>query len=175
MNRGELEHIIRAASAIADEPEIVIIGSQAILGSHPDAPAPLTDSMEADVFPRRRPELADAVDGAIGEGSAFQAAFGYYAHGVGPETATLPAGWEERLVPVCNENTRGATGWCLEPHDLAVSKLAAGREKDLMFVETLLRYGLASAEAIRQRLERTSFPDPAQRTLIAQRLERLCS
>src|SRR2546423_11142619 len=40
--------------------------------------------------------------------------FGYYAHGVGAETAILPAGWRERLVPVQNANTGGGSGLCLE-------------------------------------------------------------
>jgi len=102
----------------------------------------------------------------------FHETFGYYAHGVGEETATLPARWKERLVPLRNENTRGATGWCLEPHDLAVSKLAAGREKDLAFVGAMLRHGLASAETLRQRLDSTAFADAAQRRLAQARLER---
>jgi hypothetical protein len=51
--------------------------------------------------------------------------------GVSPTAATLPGGWENRLVKVCNENTAGAVGWCLDPHDIAFSKLAARREKDL--------------------------------------------
>lgn len=55
MRRASLEHIIRAASAIVDDPEIIIIGSQAILGSFPDAPEPLNASIEVDVFPRRYP------------------------------------------------------------------------------------------------------------------------
>jgi hypothetical protein len=38
VNRLQLEHLIRAASSIADDPDIVIIGSQAILGQYPDAP-----------------------------------------------------------------------------------------------------------------------------------------
>jgi len=35
MNRQQLEHIIRAAAANADVEDIVVIGSQAILGKHP--------------------------------------------------------------------------------------------------------------------------------------------
>ena len=54
----------------------------------------------------------------------------------------MPAGWEDRLVKLTNENTGGAIGWCLEPHDLAFSKLAARREKDLAFVAALLRHHL---------------------------------
>lgn len=139
MNRSQLEHILRAAAAITDEREIVVIGSQAVLGQFPDAPSELLVSIEADVFPRSDPAKSILIDGAIGELSTFHQTFGYYAHGVDQTTATLPGGWEERLVPIRNENTGGATGWCLEVHDLTVSKLVAGREKDLNFVRVLLR------------------------------------
>src|SRR5207253_5713772 len=105
MTRSELEHIIRAAGAIARDREIVVIGSQAVLGQYPDAPAALLASMEADVFPLNHPERADKIDGAIGEGSRFHEQFGYYAQGVGESTATLPKGWRKRLVRVRNENT----------------------------------------------------------------------
>jgi hypothetical protein len=79
------------------------------------------------------------IDGAIGELSAFHQTFGYYAHGVDDTTATLPAGWKDRLVPVRNENTGGATGWCLDVYDLASSKLVAGRERDIDFLQAPLR------------------------------------
>lgn len=71
MNRQNLEHISRASSAITNEYEIVIIGSQALLGAVPHPPAELMESMEADVYPLRHPELADLIDGSIGEGSIF--------------------------------------------------------------------------------------------------------
>ena len=83
--------------AIADDEDIVVIGSQAILGEFPEAPEELRLSREADVYPRTYPERADLIDGSIGEGSPFERLFGYYAHGVGPETAVLPEGWEGRL------------------------------------------------------------------------------
>jgi hypothetical protein len=38
MKRSELEHVIRAAATIAEDDEIVVIGSQAILGQFPDEP-----------------------------------------------------------------------------------------------------------------------------------------
>jgi hypothetical protein len=63
MRRRDLEHIIRAAADIADDDEIIIIGSQAILGQYPDAPAELCVSVEADVYPKNRPERADLIDG----------------------------------------------------------------------------------------------------------------
>ncbi len=108
MTRTQLEHLIRAAAVVSDVDDLVIVGSQAILGQFPNAPAELCVSMEADLYPRDRPERADLVEGSLGELSPFHETFGYYAQGVGPETATLPAGWEIRLVPVHNENTRGA-------------------------------------------------------------------
>jgi hypothetical protein len=82
MTRSELEHLLRAAGSIADDKEIVVIGSQSVLGQFPNAPVVLLASMEADIFPLNRPERADLVDGSIGEGSRFHESFGYYAQGV---------------------------------------------------------------------------------------------
>ena len=152
MRRHELEHLIRAAAAITNEYEIMIIGSQSILGACPDAPEFLLQSMEADVYPLHHPELADLIDGAIGELSPFEERFGYYAQGVGPETAILPLGWESRLVKIQNENTDLKIGLCLEPHDLAASKLAAGREKDWPFVEVMLRHKIIDGAAVQERV-----------------------
>ena len=56
MKRGDLEHVIRAAASIADDPEIIVIGSQAVLGSIPNAPVSLLVSVEADIVPKNRPE-----------------------------------------------------------------------------------------------------------------------
>lgn len=83
MNREDLEHIIRASAQITDQYEFVIIGSQSILGSISEPDAALTVSMEADIYPLTAPELADLIEGAIGEGSMFHDQFGYYAQAVG--------------------------------------------------------------------------------------------
>ena len=143
MNRAELEHILRACKGTTDETEFIVIGSQSVLGRHPDAPRVLRKSMELDVYPKFRPDLSEHLAGNLGEFSLFHQTHFIWVDGVSPETATLPAGWEERLVKVENENTGGAIGWCLDPHDLAYSKLAARREKDLAFVANLLRHKLA--------------------------------
>jgi hypothetical protein len=152
MQRRELEHLIRAAAAITDEYEIVVIGSQSILGAFPDAPDYLLQSMEADIYPLRQPQLADLIDGAIGELSPFEERFGYYAQGVGPETAILPTGWEQRVVLVQNENTDLKIGRCLDPLDLAASKLAAGRDKDWPFVQVMIRHQMIDSAALSDRL-----------------------
>jgi hypothetical protein len=174
MNRAELEHIIRAASGITGVPDLVIVGSQAVLAQFPDAPAALLASMEADVYPRHRPDLSIQIDGAIGERSLFHETFGYYAHGVDETTATLPPGWQDRLVPIRNENTGDATGWCLEVHDLAASKLAAGREKDVDFVRLLLRERMVTPVTLVGRVDALPLP-PDRLDLVSQRLRRLQS
>ncbi len=92
MTRSQLEHIIRAAAGNAHTTDIVIVGSGAILGTIPDAPAALLQSMNADVFPLDRPENSILIDGAIGERSLFHETFGYYAHGVDETTDVLPPG-----------------------------------------------------------------------------------
>src|SRR5216683_4178305 len=163
MKRSELEHLIRAAGRIAGEREIVVIGSQAVLGQFPDAPMALLRSMEADLYPRSKPDLADKVDGAIGEGSRFHEQYGYYAQGVAPDTATLPRGWQRRLVRIENSNTGGYAGLCLEVHDLALSKYVAGREKDREFTRELARHGMTYRQTLLERLAVTKLDAAASK------------
>jgi len=169
VTRDQLEHIVRAAADIVKDDELIVVGSQAILGSFPDAPPALLISNEADVYPKNKPELADLIDGTIGELSPFHETFGYYAHGVEEATATLPEGWKDRLIPLYGDNTRGATGWCLEVHDLVVSKLVAGREKDLEFTREAVRHRLVAEDILRQRLAVTDLPEEL-RTVVERRI-----
>jgi hypothetical protein len=171
VKRSELEHVIRAAAIIAEDDEIVVVGSQAILGQFPDAPEDLLVSIEADVYPKNKPERADLIDGSIGEGSPFHQTFGYYAQGVGRETAVLPPGWESRLFTVTNPGMRGAKGLCLEIHDLVLSKLVAGREKDKSFARTAVQHGLVEAPLLRARLQETQL-DERLRSAVAVRITR---
>lgn len=171
MTRAQLEHIIRAAGAVADTEDVIVIGSQAVLGQFPDAPAELLVFNEADVFPRGNPKLSDLIDGSIGEGSPFQREFGYYARGVDETTAVLPEGWRDRSILVSGANTRFVKGWCLEIHDLAIAKYAAGRRKDLDFTRVLARDGLVTRETLAQRLASTPL-NPQVRTLISGRIRR---
>jgi len=159
MRRSELEHLIRASGEIAGDDEIIIIGSQAILGQFPNAPARLLISMEADIYPKNDPKKADKVDGAIGEGSSFHELHGYYAQGVGESTAVLPRDWERRLVAIDNENTNGVTGYCLEVHDLAMSKIIAQRPKDLDFVQELVRQDMVRKKTMLHRLAQTDLQE----------------
>jgi hypothetical protein len=144
MTREELEHIIRASADITGQYEFIIVGSQAILGAVPNPEPVFTMSAEADIYPLQAPELSDRIDGAIGEGSQFHETHGYYAQGVGPDTAILPVGWFQRVHRVQNNNTNGRLGLCISVADLFMSKAAAGRDKDREFCLALLEHGYVS-------------------------------
>ena len=76
MKRSDREHILRASKSVTGEAEFIVIGSQAILGRFPDAPRVLRQSMEADLYPRYRPELSDLIEGSLGRYSQFDQTFG---------------------------------------------------------------------------------------------------
>ena len=152
MTREQLEHAIRAAGAICGDMELYVVGSQAILGALPHAHPELLRSMEVDIAPKNKPELESLIEGSIGELSPFHTTFGFYVDGVEIAFIVLPAGWTDRTVVVDNANTGGFRGLCLDPTDLAVSKLAAGRPKDHDFVHVLLREGIVSASVLRSRI-----------------------
>ena len=169
MTRQQLEHVVRAAGAITDERKILVLGSQSILGAFPNPPDSLTVSREADVCPVNDPAKADLISGAIGEVSQFDSTFGYYAHGLPPTACPLPQGWEQRLVPFHNANTRGVTALCLAPLDLASSKLVAGRDKDKEFVAEMLRHQLIEEQSLKERI--VLFEEAAQRRTALENLE----
>lgn len=167
MTREELEHIIRASGNITDQYEFVIIGSQSILGSVRNPEEVFMVSMEADIYPLRAPELADKIDGVIGEGSRFHRTFGYYAQGVGPDTATLPKDWMQRVHRVQNRNTEDRVGYCLDVLDLFLAKAVAGREKDREFCMALFEHGYVAPAQVLELVPTMPIDDKAQRTLRA--------
>lgn len=164
MNRDQLAHVLRAATRITGDGDIVVLGSQSILGTYSDAelPAEATMSVEADLAWRNDPDAAkaDDVDGAIGEGSQFHSEWGYYAQGVEVSTAVLPAGWEDRVEIFHRDDTEHTWARCLEPHDLCIAKLVAGREKDIDFVTSLIRANLIDPERLHDLVNDLSRPHP---------------
>lgn len=153
MNLNQLYHAIRAACEVAEDTELWVFGSQAILSVFPEAPASLRTSIEVDVQPKNRPDRTVNIDGALGELSLFHQTHGFYVHGVSIETVRLPGGWEERVVPLSDEHlTRGMTGLCIELHDLAASKIVAFREKDRDFIRILIVEGLIDDSLLYDRI-----------------------
>lgn len=156
MKRLALAHILRAACDITGDRRVLVIGSQSILGTfdEDDLPAEATASMEADIAFRDDPGRikADDVEGAIGEMSLFHESHGVYAEGTHVETAVyLPPGWQDRLVGWRLRSSEPADPRFLEPHDLAIAKLGASREKDLAFVDALIGADLLDIATLRER------------------------
>jgi hypothetical protein len=165
MRRDQLEHAIRTACQIIGHPAVIVVGSQAILGSFAEGrlPSEATMSIEIDILPLaddndQTARLADLIEGVAGEWSPFEEQHGFSIDGVDQETAILPDGWHDRLVKVQNANTAAPSGapqyigWCLDKEDLCVAKLCALREKDQNFVAALLGAKLVDAEVVTQRL-----------------------
>lgn len=174
MLRHQLEHLIRAAGRITDRYEFIVVGSQSILGSVDRPPLACLLSNEADIYPMGAEELSDQIDGAIGEGSQFHDTYGYYAQGVDSSTATLPTGWESRLVRLQTQATDGRIGDCLDVLDLFMSKCAAARPKDREFNLVLLRAGLVDADQALQLIEDMPI-QPSARRRMAAFIQRLAS
>jgi hypothetical protein len=167
VTREELEHIIRASGDITNQYEFVIVGSQSMLGSVPRPEEVFTVSMEADIYPLQAPDLADKIDGAIGEGSQFHQTYGYYAQGVGPETATLPSDWMSRVHRVQSGNTGDRVGICLDLRDLFLAKAAAGREKDREFCIALLAHRYVTLDQVLELVPAMPIDGERQRKLRA--------
>ncbi len=156
MTREQVEQVLRAAASILQESSFVVVGSQSVQPSHPNAPPELLAYRELDLYPAAAPKKADLIDGAIGALSQFDKAFGYYGDNVGPETATLPRSWMDRAsLHYIGE----LTAICLELCDRAASKCAAGREKYADYVSVLFRERTIDVKTL---VERVAMLDPAR-------------
>jgi hypothetical protein len=154
MKKQQLDHILRAAGRITGEKQFVIIGSQSLHGKYPDLADDIVRSAEADLIAKRGSNRTQWLN-VIGQDSEFHEQFGYYADPVDENTATLPKGWKGRLVNLPAGHTEGVTGLCLDPHDLAIAKYVASREKDRIFTRELATRGLISREQLLALLEQT--------------------
>ncbi|MGC1209098.1 MAG: DUF6036 family nucleotidyltransferase [Ornithinimicrobium sp.] len=167
MRRDQLEHAIRTACQVIQQPAVIVVGSQAILGTYEESqlPSTATMSIEVDILPiaddnDETARLADLIEGVAGEFSTFEQLHGFSIDGVDLQTAVLPDGWRDRLIKVQNANTAAPagepcfTGWCLDKEDLCVAKLIAHREKDRNFVAALLKADLVNADLITSRLSK---------------------
>jgi hypothetical protein len=110
MTREQLAHVLRAVAKLSGERDVLVIGSQSILGSYPEGQLPpqATGSMEVDTAFFTDPDgaTADLVDVNIGEFSEFHNEFGYYPQGVSISTGVFrPAGgtaWLPSTRPPAN-------------------------------------------------------------------------
>jgi hypothetical protein len=167
MNFEELEHIVRAAKDLTGETEFIAIGSQSLLVSFHDLPRELRRSPELDITAKSNPQVADLIDGDLGEITPFHQTFHVYAHGVGPEKRYAPSGLGISVAQSSNAAMNGAVVYGLSPEDLAYAKLAAGREKDIDFVRGMIQHGIVSQVSVGRLIG--SCPDPQLQTRLAER------
>jgi hypothetical protein len=169
MKKQQVDHALRAAGRITGEKQFIIIGSQSLHGKYPDVADEILTSFEVDLIATKDTDRAAWLN-VIGVDSAFHESFGFYVDPVDEKTATLPKGWKGRLVNLPAGDTGGVKGLCLEPHDLAIAKYVAAREKDLAFTRELARRRMVSREKLLSLLEQTPIDEPLRvriRELIA--------
>jgi len=167
MQRHQLQHVILEIGRRFDLRDFYIVGSAAILAALPNPPAgSLTATRDVDVIPPSDDEqLADRISFVLGEASDFDIEHGYYAQGVSLRTPVFaPADWQARALPV---RVAEYTGWCMEPHDLVLSKLGAGRDKDLEFARDAATLGLVRRDELLARLESVTCTDGHRKQITA--------
>ena len=156
MTREQLAHVLREVAKIAGEPEVLVIGSQSILGSYTEneLPPEATGSMEVDTAFLDDPDgaKADLVDVNIGELSEFHEEYGYYPQGVSVSTGVFPDGWRGRLVIFQAPGSEPGRGLCIEPHDCILAKLVRFDEKDVNFSYAMVRAELVDLDILAARV-----------------------
>jgi hypothetical protein len=165
MRLCQLQEIIREASSLAARKQFVLFGSQAVHAIAQDPPTEVLMSRECDIWLRDEPALGEQLKAALGSGSLFQQAKGFYLDPLPPDLPIVPKGWEQRLVDLMVDDIRVS---CLEIHDLIVSKLNAGRLKDYEFIAAVLMARLARADQVIEWIR--TFPDPHTQAILLARL-----
>lgn len=163
MQPGDLRRAVRSLADIFHCPEVVFVGSQALLVVRDDIAKELRMSEEFDAYPsnnreweRCNPnhEASEVINALLGEGSSFHTSFGFFVDGIDERTAVLPIDWRKRSVSKIfefNEKTVKVTA--PEPNDLVASKLVRGDPKDIVFARLCLRDGLAERSKVTERLQ----------------------
>ncbi|MGO9932946.1 MAG: DUF6036 family nucleotidyltransferase [Steroidobacteraceae bacterium] len=161
MKKRQVDHVLRAAGRISGEKQFIIIGSQSLHGKHPDMADDIVRSAEVDLIAKRDASRTEWLN-VIGQDSKFHEQFGYYADPVDETAATLPKGWKGRLVNLPAGDTDGVAGLCLDPHDLAIAKYVAGRDKDIVFIRELANRGIVSSDRLLVLLDQTPLSEEAR-------------
>jgi len=167
MKKRQVDYVLRAAGRITGGKQFIIIGSQSLHGKYPDVADDILRSFEVDIIAKRDPSRSEWLN-VIGQDSNFHEQFGYYADPVDENTAVLPKGWKARLVNLPEGETDGVRGLCLDPHDLALAKYAAGREKDLVFTRELVLRGLVAHDRLNALLKETAVSQQVRERIQSQ-------
>lgn len=171
MSRAAIDHMLRAAGAVTGSKRFVLVGAAAIIASSATVPDSMATTGEIDIYALDvddPDEVAFELDGSLGRDSQFHETHGYHVDGVEPGTAWLPPGWRERASEYTSPSTEGVTAIVPAPDDIAVSKLAACRPKDLAFLSAGIEAGLFDIRIIEQRARDLERAGAGQRPMNVQ-------
>lgn len=157
MKRSDLQRLFARARALSGETDYVVMGSLAALGHSGRVPARMAMSIDVDAYGKHDPQRIFELAAVLGQGSEFEAEHGYYLDPISPRIATLPEGWDARLVRIELEPELAA--WFLEPNDAAVSKYARMEPRDREWIRAGLGAGMLSLPILEARFARTAFLD----------------
>ena len=154
MKKQQLDHVLRAAGRITGDKQFLIIGSQSLHGKHPDVPDDIARSVEAGLISKKNVDRTEWLN-AIGQDSPFH-----------ETSAITPTRWTRRrrrfpgvgrdgwsILPP--GDTEGVKGLCLDPHDLAIAKYVARREKDRIFTRELAVRGITERDRLLGLVDKT--------------------
>jgi len=160
MRRNDLQRLFARAKELTGATDFVVLGSLAALGYTGDVPPRMAMSVDVDAYIKNDPARVFELARLLGQGSVFEAEHGYYLDPISPTVATLPAGWEQRLVRIGLEPE--VVAWFLEPNDAAVSKYARMEPRDREWIRAGLAGRILSLATIEKRFGETVFLDGSE-------------
>lgn len=163
---------------VPDLTSVYVFGSGAVAAMHPGLDARLRRSVDFDFAPvGRNVTSLDArfVEQWAGIDSDFYSEQDFYIDYIDPSLLRcVPPGWQQRVTVV--DLAPGLKGHCLDPHDVAYSKLWAGRPKDIQWVWELLNTGIITMKQLDLLHASNSIPEEDQvkveKSLVAVREQR---
>lgn len=165
MKRVHLFKLFEEAHRLTGHKDFVVIGSLSILGTNDEDGIPIDMSMSNDIdcYTKADPGRIHDVKSALGEGSGFHKANGYYLDPVSPSLPSLPDGWEDRMTSLEQDGVRI---WFLDPDDAAISKYARSQPNDLRWIRAGLFSGHISLPKVRAKLLSTLFLDAEEESRV---------
>ena len=177
MTREQLDHVLRAAGDLTGHKMFVLVGSTAIFAWYEDerVPTNMARSREADLFAsgvsdEEAERISDLLEN-IGQLSEFDDLHGYYIDGVGPRTAVLPVDWKVRSKLYESRGANGVVALVPHPEDIALSKLCAGREKDVDWVGAAHSSDLIDLDSLARRVDKLPERTPEERERVRELIE----
>lgn len=153
MDRSSLSLIIETVRRVAPEVSLIIFGSTSALATWPDLPEHVDTYLQTRdtdlILNPWEDQIAWLLHRTVGRLSVFDQEHGFYADIISPAAfSNFPQDFRDRLVPLPGCPNVQA----LDPHDMTVAKLFAGRPKDLQLISILLATGRLDEAKVRRLL-----------------------